>query len=128
MPYELKTEDIESFITVNGIQARERGREIDALYCPYCHGGNNHDKYTFSINKDTGMFKCFRTSCGHQGHFVELARDFNFPLDFGQEKVKQYRRLPQREIKVRNAAVEYLAGRGITPEIAERYKITTCTK
>lgn len=36
-----------------------------------------------------------------------------------------YRSLPQPKIEVRNKAVEYMAKRGISREIVERYKITT---
>ena len=69
----------------------EKGKELFFEFCPYCNGGG-HDKETFSVNLESGAFKCFRESCGKQGHFVELARDFNFPLDFGYEK-KKYKKL-----------------------------------
>ena len=47
---------------------------------PYCDGGSSKDKDTFSINLETGAYSCFRSSCGAKGHFVEMARDFNFPF------------------------------------------------
>ena len=54
---------------------------------------------------------------------MELARDFNFDLDFGE--IKQYRTLPQKKIKTRPKAITYLEDRGIDREIIEKYQITT---
>lgn len=122
MGYEFKADDVFSFATAMGAETRRKGNELEFKLCPYC-GGNKNDKYTFSINLDTGAYNCFRASCGKQGHFVELARDFNYPLvDF---EPKRYRKLKQVEIQVRNPAIEYLKSRGISEATAKRYKITT---
>lgn len=94
-------------------------------YCPKCHGGSSRDKDTFSINLKSGVFKCFRASCDYHGHFVELARDFDYDLGFGEKRV--YRKLPQKPVVVRDGAVEYLATRGISEAICKRYEITTRT-
>ena len=93
-------------------------------YCPQCHGGGN-DKDTFSVNLQTGAFKCFRASCDYHGHFVELARDFGYKLE--DEQQRKYRRLPQPKIESKPKAIEYLESRGISAEVAKRYKITTQT-
>ena len=103
-------------------ETRERGDELEFRYCPYCDGGGSRDEWTFSINTSKGTFNCLRSSCGKQGHFVELCRDFGYHLDFEQPKI--YRQLPQKPIEVRNEAVEYLKGRGIGEEVAKRYSIT----
>lgn len=123
MSYEFKTEDVFSFAAVKGYSTRERGSELWFTYCPYCNGGKHRDKETFSINIKSGAFQCKRSSCGKQGHFVELARDFDYELDFGSTKA--YKTLPQKEVRTNNAAIEYLKGRGISKTTAERYKITT---
>lgn len=122
MPYELKREDIFLFAGSIGADTHEKGNELWFKYCPYCR---SKDKDTFSINLNTGAFKCFRASCGKQGHFVELCRDFGFKLDFGEDVQRKYRALPQKSVTVREAAINYLAGRGISREVAQRYKITT---
>lgn len=122
MSYEYKQSDVYEFANTFSTQKKEKGNELFFTYCPYCNGGG-HDKNTFSINLDNGTYKCFRASCGKQGHFVELARDFNFELDFGEKK--EFKRLQQKPVKVRPKAVEYLAKRGIGEQIAEKYKITT---
>ena len=124
MPYEYKKTDVYDFADTINIEKHEKGNELFFKYCPYCHGGG-HDKDTFSINLDNGTFKCFRASCGKQGHFVELARDFHFKLDFGE--IKEYKQLPQKPITIRPRAVEYLAGRGISEDITRKYNITTRT-
>ena len=125
MPYEFKQADVYDFANTFSTPKKEKGSELFFTYCPYCNGGG-HDKDTFSINLDTGTFNCFRSSCGKQGHFVELARDFNFQLDMGE--VKEYKRLPQKPIEVRSKAIEYLASRGISEDIVKRYSITTQIK
>lgn len=123
MAYEFNPADVVELSHVLGIETRQQGDELHFRLCPYCRGGDNLDKKTFAVNLDGGAFKCFRSSCGKQGHFVELARDFNFQLDYGQEK--QYRRLPQKPIEVRDPAVEYMEGRGIPRAVTEQYQITT---
>lgn len=122
MSYEFKKDDVFLFASSMGAETRQKGSELEFKLCPYC-GGNKDDKYTFSINLENGAFCCLRASCGKQGHFVELARDFNYPLvDF---EPKRYRKLKQVEIQVRNPAIEYMKSRGISEAIARRYKITT---
>lgn len=122
MSYEFKREDVYSFASSMGADTTVKGNELFFKLCPKCRGGGN-DKNTFSVNLDTGAFKCFRASCDYHGHFVELARDFGYPLEFEQARI--YRQLPQRTIEVRNPAIEYLASRGISAEVCRRYSITT---
>lgn len=126
MGYSFQKTDVFHFVQSIGAKAREKGQEIFFEYCPYCKGGG-HDRETFSVNVESGAFKCFRASCGRQGHFVELARDFNFKLDFGNEN-KQYKKFVQKEISVKPNAVAYLMSRGISAAVAERYKITCQSK
>lgn len=124
MPYELKRDDIYGLASKLGADTREKGDELFFRYCPYCRG-DGHDRDTFSVNLKNGTFHCFRSGCGKSGHFVELARDFGYPLDFGDNPKKQYRRLPQRPVEVRGPAVTYLQSRGIGRETTERYRVTT---
>lgn len=123
MSYEFNRQDVFDFAATFSTEKKEKGKELFFLACPYCGGGHSHDKNTFSINLENGTFNCFRSGCGKHGHFVELARDFGFPLDFGE--AKQYKRLPQKRIETRPTAVAYLEGRGISRAIAEKYRITT---
>lgn len=127
MGYTMKQEDVYGLAAAIGAQTRLRGKELGFRRCPYCSGGG-HDDYTFSVNIETGAFKCLRASCGRQGHFVELARDFNYPLEFEGNKPKEYRQLPQIRLPVRDAAKKYLMKRGISAAVAEKYCVTTGEK
>lgn len=122
--YDFKSKDVFDFASFIGAETKQKGNELFFKYCPQCHGGGN-DKDTFSVNLQTGAFKCFRASCDYHGHFVELARDFAYKLDDEQER--KYRRLPQPKIESKPKAIEYLESRGISADVARRYKITTQT-
>lgn len=126
MAYKLNSHDIHNFAGAIHAETRQKGEELFFKYCPYCNGGTSKDKDTFSVNLDNGTYNCFRSSCGVKGHFVELARDFDYQLDYGEDsKQKVYRSLPQKPIVVRNKAVEYMAARGISEKIVKQYNITT---
>ena len=128
MAYELNKNDIYGFARSQGAEVKEKGKELSFRYCPYCHGGQHSDKDTFSINMENGTYKCFRSSCGKQGHFVELCRDFDYALDFGKSsKEVVYRKLPQRPIQVRDNALAFLKSRGISENIGRKYNVTTQT-
>lgn len=122
MGYELKQSDILDFAHAGNYETRQNGDELEFKYCPYCHGGNHRDDWTFSINLEKGVFKCLRSSCGKQGHFVELCRDMDYRLEFEPPKI--YRQLPQKPIEVRNEAVEYMKSRGISEAVTKRFSIT----
>ena len=120
--YDFKSKDVFDFAEFIGAETKQKGNELFFKYCPRCHGGGG-DKETFSVNLQSGAFKCFRASCDYHGHFVELARDFGYKLDNGQER--KYRRLPQPKIESKPKAIEYLERRGISEDVARKYKITT---
>ena len=122
--YDFKSKDVFDFASFIGAETKQKGNELFFKYCPQCPGGGP-DKDTFSVNLQNGAFKCFRASCDYHGHFVELARDFGYKLDDEQER--KYRRLPQPTIESKPKAIEYLESRGISAEVAKRYKITTQT-
>ena len=123
MSYELKQDDIWSLTRNLTTEYHQKGNELFFKYCPYCNGGGSNDKDTFSINLDTGAYSCFRGSCGAKGHFVELARDFNYPLQDEREII--YRKLPQdRKPKPNDKVYEYLANRGISKETADKYRLS----
>ena len=120
--YEFKTSDVFDLANFLGAETKEKGNELFFKYCPHCNGGGK-DTETFSINLENGAFKCFRSSCDYHGHFVELARDFEYKLE--DEQQRTYRKLPQPKIETKPKAVEYLLSRGISEEVTRRYKITT---
>ena len=127
MSYEMNKADVYGLAHSLSAEIKEKGSELFFKHCPYCGGGSSKDKDTFSVNLETGAFKCFRSGCSKTGHFVEMARDFGYQLEFKDAKPKTYRRLPQRPLPVRGGAVEFMAKRGISREVTERYNITTQT-
>ena len=122
MGYEFQERDLLGLAEKLGAETRRKGDELFFTWCPYCHG-DGHDKDTFSVNVNTGLYKCFRSGCDRHGHFVQLARDFGYPLDMG-DGPRKYRELPQRPLKVKEQAVRYLEGRGISRGVTERYHIS----
>ncbi len=117
--YEFKKEDAYEFARVSGIQSKQRGDELQLLSCPYCRGGKNGDKGTFSISLVTGQFKCLRSSCSVSGNMVTLARDFDY-FSLGKDidayyrtgKQKRFRQFKKMEpIKPKPEAVTYLKSR-----------------
>lgn len=122
MGYEFQERDLLGLAEKLGAETRRKGDELFFKWCPYCHG-DGHDKDTFSVNVSTGLYKCFRSGCDRHGHFVQLARDFGYPLDMG-DTPRKYRELPQRPLKVKEQAVRYLEGRGISRGVTERYHIS----
>lgn len=122
MSYVMKVEDVYGFAQSLGIKTKVKGDELWFRVCPKCKGGGG-DQETFSINVQSGAFKCFRASCGYTGHFVELCRDFSYPLDDG--KPKHYRKIRQPDsIPIREAAIAYMESRGISRATCEQYQIT----
>lgn len=125
MGYTFKADDVYGLASRLGADVREKGKELFFRLCPYCRSGDGRDRDTFSVNLDNGTFHCFRSGCGKSGHFVEMARDFGYPLDFGDRRRREYRPLPQKPFEVREPAVKYLAARGIGAEVVRRYRVTT---
>lgn len=134
--YEFKESDALEFARASGIQTKQRGDELQFLYCPYCNGGKNRDKYSFSINLISGQFKCLRSSCSVSGNMLTLAAEFSwFSLGRDVEAYYQtgsrqkFRRFRKMEpLKPKPAALTYLESRKITAATAERYQITVQSK
>lgn len=130
--YEYKTEDAERFAREHG-PYNTRGNELIFVKCPYCHGGSKPDKGTFSLNRQTGLFQCKRSSCGAKGNMIELARDFNFDLGDDIRRYYNLQNFNGRFRKFKDAhritesadeAVEYLKSRGISEKVCREYEIT----
>lgn len=124
MSYIMNKDDVVQLAVALNASTQMRGKELFFKRCPYCNGGG-HDDYTFSVNTETGAFKCFRSSCNKQGHFVEMARDFNYPLPMEDESKRIYKPMKQVIVKPSSNAVKYLEKRGIARAVSERYRITT---
>lgn len=133
-PYHFQRDDAFRFASHIGAEVHVRGHNLHFKICPYCRGVENGNQKSFAIDLETGTFHCLRSSCGVSGNMVTLARDFDFSLgnevDEYYRPKKKYRtlRTPQAPVKPKPAAIEYLKGRGISEEIANKYEITVQTK
>lgn len=131
--YEFNAEDAFSFARHIGIQTFKHGNELFFKKCPYCSGIGKGNEKSFSVNLETGQFKCFRASCGVTGNMIALSKDFDFSLgniaDEYYRPKKKYRKLktPKEPIISKPSAITYLESRGITEDIAKKYEITTQT-
>lgn len=109
-------------------QFKVHGPEIQPVYCPYCQGGKNHDKYSFALNTEKLTWNCKRGSCGRQGHFTQLCKDFGEEADRDPLKAfeiktqpKKIYKQPTTEIKPLHSEVEkYLMRRGFSKPTWER--------
>ena len=127
--YNFNPDDAMRFVQEQGLApCKHRGAELATKYCPYCRG-RTRDTFTFSINLDTGAFNCMREGCKARGNMLTLAKDFDFSLgrdaDEYYRQVKQYKSLRNYPVpKSKPEAIEYLAGRGISKSITDKYHIT----
>ncbi|MDC7289571.1 AAA family ATPase [Blautia schinkii] len=130
MNYEFKEQDAYDFARFSGVRAFRKGDELRFVECPYCRGGERHDKDTFAINLRTGQFKCMRASCSQQGNMITLSKDHGFSLGAEIDEYyrlrKKYRKLktPKEPIAPKNEAVDYMLTRGISEAVTRKYQLT----
>ena len=129
--YEFNVQDAYDFARHVHAQVNEHNGELFFKTCPYCNPKPTRDNIkSFSINLETGQFKCLRASCGAHGNMVVLAKDFDFSLgseiDEYYKPRKKFKTLkqPKQKIIPKPPALEYLKNRGIQPWVAEKYQIT----
>lgn len=113
-------------------QFREKGNEIQALYCPFCKGGRHKDKYTFGINKETGAYNCLRGSCGEVGNLYTLGKYLGVDVvekrdDYFREykPKKAYKKPEVKHKDLSKQNIEYFKSRLISLETLEKNKVTT---
>lgn len=126
--YQFKKEDAFRFARERGHAYKIVGNEMRFKKCPYCKHETN-DKDTFSINLETGMFKCMRSTCGAHGNMITLHKDFNFSLgsyaDEYFDRSRQFRTFPRKpKPEPKPKAIEYMESRGISKAVCEKYSIT----
>lgn len=134
--YNFKPEDAYRFKNAINAKVKERNGQLEFGYCPYCMGGQNHDKGTFAISLSTGQFECKRSSCSVRGNMITLAKDFadrfELPKDVStyyniNNAGNRFKRFKDahRAIEVRDNAITYLQSRGISEDICKKYEVTT---
>ena len=125
--YEFKQNDAYAFARFIHAQTSERNGELFFKLCPYCNPAPTRDNIkSFSINLETGQFKCLRASCGASGNMVTLAKDFDFSLgnevDEYYKPKRQFRKMktPDKPITPKPEAITYLVGRGISEKVIQK--------
>lgn len=103
------------------------GLQIIPTYCPYCNGGRNHDKYTFAMSAESGVFNCKRGSCNVTGTFYRLKLDMG-EVSFTETKAyKNTRKSFKKSTAKINPASEkikqYIKLRGISEDTCTEYGI-----
>ncbi len=112
---------------------QRKGEEIIPTYCPYCNGGTHKDKHTFALNTNRQVFKCQRGSCGRQGHFTQLCKDFgvraNENMTFEPfRKEKHYVKPAGEGEPLAQQAEEYLKLRCISKSTIDKCGVKSDTK
>lgn len=129
--YTFDRNDAYRFASFMGINTKERGDELIFEYCPFCKG-QTKKKEKFSINLSKGVFNCFRASCGKHGNMIALSDFFDFSLNEDVDRylkrgdwANRYKPLAGKEpVEVKDEAVKYLMGRGISEEVVKKYEVT----
>jgi 5S rRNA maturation endonuclease (ribonuclease M5)/archaellum biogenesis ATPase FlaH len=121
--------DVVTFARRHLGQYKQKGNEIIPVYCCFCQGGPHKDKYSLAINIEKETFNCKRGSCGRQGHYSQLLKEFgeeqNSPTNYEMRKPapKAYKK-PVTVIETPKEKVEkYLMLRGFSKETWERRQV-----
>ena len=78
--------DIIQFVEKHLGTYRIKGKEIEIKECPFC----KNTEYKFSINKNTGLYQCWRGSCENsKGHINTLFKKYGESNIFQTGKRKQ---------------------------------------
>lgn len=106
---------------------KTKGNEIVPTYCPFCKGGNNHDKHTFAMSQETGTYNCKRGSCGVSGTFWSLKAYFG-EVEHKDQSNYETKPRPKKEYKTPVKIIKpagdivtaYLQKRGFSKETWEK--------
>ncbi len=105
---------------------RQKGAELVPVYCPFCHGGNSSDKFTFALNMDNLTYNCKRGSCNETGTYTKLLKHFgeqvpNYEI---KNQVTRVYKAPKTQVSEFSPKVEeYLRLRGIGLDVCKKYKV-----
>lgn len=124
---DIRTE-VEEFVRSNSNgSVSSKGDEYVFEICPFCKGGRKRDKNTFSINANTGQYKCQRSSCNAEGNLWTLTMDPSISYELPMPEKKEVRK-HVHTFKVSNdhderAAAWVKENRGIPEEITYKYRL-----
>ena len=105
---------------------RQKGAELVPVYCPFCHGGNSGDKFTFALNMDNLTYNCKRGSCNETGTYAKLLKHFGEqPANYEIRKpaAKIYKAPKTKVSEFSSKVQEYLKLRGIGLDVCKKYRV-----
>ena len=106
---------------------KTRNNEIIPVHCPFCKGGENGDRHSFALNMENRTYNCKRGSCGAQGHFSQLCREYGVQGERPQGEYvrpKKTYRPPQKQPQaIYDGATQYIRLRGISEETIRAYRV-----
>lgn len=108
---------------------RRSGDELKARLCPICHGGDNQDEYTFSINAQTGLANCLRGSCGWKGTIKDLADMYGYTMTSNRTfatPAKKKLHAPEVElVPLTDECIAYLETRKISKDTMDAFRLAS---
>ena len=105
--------------------------QVSAMTCPFCHGGEHNDQYSFYVGLYNGTYYCHRAGCGAKGSFYSLANHFGekinndgFKINVHQNTKKLYE-LPDEETfhPATDVIYKYFESRHISKETVDAFHI-----
>ena len=109
--------------------------QVSAKTCPFCHGGENHDAYTFYVGLYNGAYCCHRGKCNRQGSFADLCKQFGelppenidpVSTPFGRDKKKNYvKPVIADYVGVTDQILTYFATRRISEQTVTDWRIAS---
>lgn len=104
--------------------------QVVAEYCPICKG-NNHDRETFAVGLNNGLWQCLRGSCAKKGNFTQLCNLFGevaptsyaLPVVTKEEKKSYSKPNPEKIKPLTSEITTYLGTRYISEETLKDWKI-----
>ena len=114
---------------------RVKNGQVIAEYCPICKG-NSHDKETFAIGLNNGLWQCLRGSCGQKGNFRQLCEMFGeeAPEGYSLPKVTEQKKRsydkpdPEKLYPMTEDMVTYFATRRISEQTMLDWRIASDSK
>lgn len=104
------------------------GNEARARICPFCKGGENGDLFTFSVNLETGAYKCFRGTCGASGNASQLAAQLGEYIPqhgkINLETAIEYSPPTSKCYELTDDIVSYFEKRGISEDALNTFSVS----
>lgn len=116
---------------------RRRNGQLMIRECPFCHGGQHHEEFTFAIGLHNGAYNCMRArECDVKGSFNQLLEHFgerpSEEADFVQmlsartkEKKRYQKPDPDALQPITDEIISFFGTRGISEETLKDWKIAS---